>query len=161
SQRLGFPTPDRDRAGLTVAFVATHLPRQCGIATFTQDLSDAVVGAWRGIRALYAAIEEPGERRDYEPAVRWRIEQGNALSYREAAERINVSNVDVVSLQHEFGLYGLWGELFEDHLTGFLTALRRPLVTTLHTVPPDPSPSVREAVRRLARHSARVVAMAE
>ena len=82
-------------------------------------------------------------------------------SYGTAAEHINASRVDVVSLQHEFGLYGNWGETFDDHLREFLDVLRKPLVTTLHTVLPEPSPSVKEAVQRLATKSERVVAMAD
>jgi glycosyltransferase involved in cell wall biosynthesis len=67
----------------------------------------------------------------------------------------------VVSIQHEFGLYGIWGETFEDHLAEFLETLRKPAVTTLHSVIPNPSPSVRDAVRLIGRRSHIVVAMAE
>ena len=93
--------------------------------------------------------------------MRWRIRQGDVESYRRVARELNASSVDVVCLQHEFGLYGIWGDPFEDHLVGFLEEFHKPLVTTLHSVLPEPSPSVRASVRHLARRSDRVVVMAE
>ena len=108
----------------------------------------------------WAAIDEEQSAHVYGPHVRWRIRQRHRDSYQRAARAINESSVDVVCVQHEFGLYGLWGETFEDHLAPFLETLTRPLVTTLHTVLPNPSPSVREAVRRISRHSRALVVMA-
>lgn len=146
---------------LSIAFVGSCPPRQCGIATFTSDLVRAVKLADPRVRISRAAINDADSIHPYGPEVRWRIRQGQPATYRAAAEQINAARVDVVSLQHEFGLYGIWGDPFEDHLTPLLEALRKPLVTTLHTVLPDPSPSVREAVRRIGHHSRAVVAMAE
>src|SRR4029078_2468832 len=108
-----------------------------------------------------AAINEATSIHLYGPAVRWRIRQGDPESYRSAAERLSLVAVDVVSLQHEFGLYETWGEPFEDHLTSFLEVLEKPLVTTLHSVLPVPSPSTSAAVQRLATHSMTLVVMAE
>jgi beta-1,2-mannobiose phosphorylase / 1,2-beta-oligomannan phosphorylase len=113
-----------------------------------------------------AAIDEPNVVRPYGPEVRWRIRQGDPASYRSAAQAINASKIDVVNVQHEFGLYGVWqaGDLtgaYEDHLRGFLKELRKPVVTTLHTVPPEPTPSMRDAVRSIAELSHEVVVMAE
>src|SRR3954452_678908 len=146
---------------LTIAFVATCPPRQCGIATFASDLARAVRTADSTVRISWAAINSAESILPYGPEVRWRIRQRDPDSYRAAAEQINASSVDVVSLQHEFGLYGIWGETFDDHLAPFLEQLRRPLITTLHTVLPDPSPSVRDAVRRIGQHSRVVIAMAQ
>jgi len=149
---------------LSIAFVSTHPPRECGIATFTSDLARAIKAADPTVRLCWAAINEPGSIHPYGPEVRWRIRQKRPASYREAGEQINDSRVDVVSLEHEFQLYGIWRDpdlLVEDHLPPFLEALRKPLVTTLHTVPPDPSPSVLESVQRIGQRSNIVVAMAE
>jgi glycosyltransferase involved in cell wall biosynthesis len=146
---------------LSVAFVASCPPRQCGIATFTSDLARAVRTADPTARISWAAINNAESVFPYGPEVHWRIRQREPSSYRAAAVQINASTVDVVSLQHEFGLYGIWGETFDDHLAPFLEALRKPLVTTLHSVLPDPSPSVRAAVQRIGRHSRVVVAMAD
>ena len=111
-------------------------------------------------RLSWAAINEEHSIHPYGPQVRWRIRQRHPDSYERAAERINESNVDIVLIQHEFGLYGIWGETFEDHLTPFLETLTRPLVTTLHTALPSPSPSVKEAVRRISSHSKALIVMA-
>jgi len=146
---------------LSVGFVATCPPRQCGIATFAKDLEGALEAADRSVRVSWAAINEPTTIHPYGPKVCWPIRQGHPESYREAAEQINRARVDVVSLQHEFGLYGTWGDPFDDHLPPFLAALQKPLVTTLHSVLPDPTPSVRASVRRIGYHSRQVVVMAE
>ena len=94
--------------------------------------------------------------------MRWRIQQGTPASYRAAALGINDSKVDVVNVQHEFGLYGIWKDsVYEDHLVPFLEVLRKPVVTALHSVPPNPSPSMRDAVRALSLRSAATVVMAD
>lgn len=146
---------------LSIAFVATCPPRQCGIATFSKDLEQALKAADGTVRIKWAAINEATSIHPYGPEVLWRIRQGSPESYREAAHHINAASVDVVSLQHEFGLYGIWGDPFDDHLTPFLESLRKPLVTTLHSVLPDPTPSVRESVRRIGARSSKVVVMTE
>lgn len=146
---------------LSVAFVSTCPPRQCGIATFTCDLAQAIKSADPAVRLSWAAINDASSLHPYGPEVRWRIHQGDPASYQAAAEHINASRVDVVSVQHEFGLYGVWGEVFEDHLAPFLETVRKPVVTTLHTVLPNPSPSLRAAVQRIGARSRVVIAMAE
>src|SRR6266568_6650531 len=146
---------------LSVAFVATSPPRQCGIATFSSDLARALKTADESVLIQWAAINEATSIHPYGPQVRWRIRQGDPDSYRAAAEHLNVAAVDVVSLQHEFGLYGTWGDPFEDHLVSFLEVLQKPLVTTLHSVLPDPSPSISAAVHRIVQRSHLVVVMAE
>jgi len=146
---------------LSIAFVATCPPRQCGIATFSRDLEQALLAADPSTRIEWAAINEATSIRPYGPNVHWRIRQGQPESYRQAAEELNASAIDVVSLQHEFGLYGIWGDPFEDHLSGFLDVLRKPLVTTLHSVLPDPSPSIRASVRHIGQRSKMVIVMAE
>lgn len=146
---------------LSVAFVATCPPRQCGIATFSRDVERALQDADPSVLIQWVAINEATSIHSYGPEVRWRIRQGDPHSYRAGAEHVNLAPVDVVSLQHEFGLYGVWGDPFEDHLTAFLEVLTKPLVTTLHTVLSDPSPSIRTAVQRIAQKSRQLVVMAE
>ena len=122
----------------------------------------AVESADAGITAYVAAIDEPNSLRPYGNEVRWRIQQGKADNYRAAALSINRSRVDVVNVQHEFGLYGTWKEgVYTDHLAPFLEAITKPVVTGLHSVPPDPTPSMRDAVRRICTLSAEVVVMAD
>ncbi len=141
--------------------VSTHEPRECGIATFTSDLAAALVNADPTIRVSWAAIEDNGPDLAPLPEVRWRIRQKDRNSYERAAVDLNASDIDLVAIQHEFGLYGAWGEQFDDHLTPFLERLRKPLITTFHTVLPAPSPTVLAAVRRLGRRSDAVVVMTE
>src|SRR5216684_9209436 len=150
---------------IQVAFVSTSVPRRCGIATFTSDLMAATRAADPSLIARVAAIDEPNVVRLYGHDVRWRIQQGDAASYRAAAAAINGSKVDVVNVQHEFGLYGVWRangteSVYEDHLRPFLEELRKPVVTTLHSVPPEPSTSMRAAVQSIAGLSQDVVVMA-
>jgi len=122
----------------------------------------AVKAADPRVTCRIAAIDEPNAIRLYGDEVRWRIRQGDASSYRAAAEAINRSSVNIVNVQHEFGLYGTWTDgVYEDHLHPFLEALRKPVVTTLHTVPPEPTPSMRGAVRAAAELSDAIVVMAD
>jgi hypothetical protein len=93
---------------MRIAFVSSNLPRRCGIATFTSDLMAATRAADPDLSTWVAAIDEPNVVRPYEREVRWRIRQGDPGSYRAAAAAINGSKVDVVNVQHEFGLYGTW-----------------------------------------------------
>lgn len=152
-------------ATIRVAFVSTSPPRHCGIATFTHDLISAIRAADPSVLAQVAAIDEPSVVRPYGDEVRWRIRQGDAASYRAAAAAINESRVEVVNVQHEFGLYGTWRsengqDVYTDHLGEFLSVLRKPVVTTLHSVPPDPPEAMRRAVCRIAELSDRLVVMA-
>jgi glycosyltransferase involved in cell wall biosynthesis len=148
--------------GLRIVFVSSSLPRRCGIATFTADLSAAVKAADPRVVCSVAAIDEQNAARPYGGEVRWRIRQGDASNYRAAAEAINRSSADIVNVQHEFGLYGTWTDgAYEDHLRPFLEALRKPVIVTLHTVPPEPTPSMREAIRSAAELSDAIVVMAQ
>jgi glycosyltransferase involved in cell wall biosynthesis len=122
----------------------------------------AVKGADPRVKFHVAAIDESSEVRPYGREVRWRIRQGDARNYRDVADAINRSNADIVSVQHEFGLYGTWSDgVFDDHLRPFLMALTTPVITTLHTVPPDPTPSMRAAIQSAVEFSAATVVMAD
>lgn len=158
-------TKDRALIGedghMRIAFVASAVPRRCGIATFTSDLLNAVKSADPTVRVAQAAIDEPNAARAYGPEVRWRLRQEDWRTYRDAALAINATNIDVVNIQHEFGLYGLWHDgTYDDHLAVFLEHLRKPSVVTLHTVPPRPEPWMRDAVRVASERSDVIVVMA-
>jgi predicted GH43/DUF377 family glycosyl hydrolase/glycosyltransferase involved in cell wall biosynthesis len=157
---------------MRIAFVSTYPPRRCGIATFTSDLIGAIREADPDTQCRVAAIDERNSVRAYGSEVRWRIKQGGPVPYRAAARDIDRSNAEVVCVQHEFGLYGLWkgggfvGDhwiegMYEDHLTPFLDELKKPALVTMHTVLPDPSPAIREAVRSIAETAHGLVVMAE
>ena len=159
-------------ASMRIVFVSSAVPRRCGIATFTGDLIAAVRAADPSTTCRIAAIDEPGVLRAYKSDVRWRIHQGDVESFQAAARSINSSNADAVNVQHEFGLYGIWhnpgavdgqtGEnTYEDYLSAFLQELRKPVVTTLHTVLPKPSASMRKAIRSISELSDEIIVMAE
>ena len=146
---------------MRMAFVSTSVPRRCGIATFTADVMAAVRAADPTVRCSVVAIDEPNSARAYGPEVKARIRQRDPESYRAAAALLNESNVDVVHVQHEFGIYGVWKDgVYQDHLRPFLEEIRKPVLVTLHSVPPDPPPSMRDAVRVIASRSDEVIVMA-
>jgi glycosyltransferase involved in cell wall biosynthesis len=145
---------------MRIAFVASSVPRRCGIATFTADLAAAVKAADPTAKIFAAAIDEPGAARPYGPDVRWRIRQEEPATYLDAARAISASNVDIVNVQHEFGLYGVWHDgTYDDHLRVFLDNCTKPVVTTLHTVAPQPEPWALETVRSISERSEQVVVM--
>ena len=146
---------------LGIAYVSSYPPRACGIATFTRDLSSAVGQSGRGVVTRIAAINDEGSIYSYPPQVRWSIDSGDRQSWIDVAATINRSRVGMVSIQHEFGLYGRFecDGGFVDYLAGFLERLEKPVVSTLHTVLPHPRPDVRDAIRTLHDHSEVVVTM--
>ncbi len=140
---------------MRVAFVSSCLPRKCGIATFSANLSHAL-GQNAGVDvASYIALNNQ-EGYDYPPQVVFEIEQDNIEDYYHAASRINSSKVDVVSLQHEFGLFGGSDGIY---IKEFLQHLKKPVVTTFHTVLQNPSSGQREAFAKTAAYSQALVVM--
>jgi glycosyltransferase involved in cell wall biosynthesis len=141
-----------------VAFVGNHLPRRCGIATFTHDLHRAVAMARPGLETCVAAMNDPGSAYDYPAAVRFQIQEETIDAYAEAADALNAARFDVVSLQHEYGIFG--GEA-GGHIVELLRQLTMPVVTTLHTVLPAPSPAQRDVMGKIVARSTKLVVMAE
>ncbi len=140
-----------------VLFVGTYPPQQCGIATFTQNLVHAVEQQETPEDVLVAATVRGGESVRFSRRVIYTIDNTVPRAYERAAAWVNAARVDTVSLQHEFGLYS--GECGMD-LLDFLSACRKPVVTTLHTILPQPSAAQRQVMEGLARYSQRLVAMA-
>ena len=148
---------------LEIACVSTFPPRACGIGTFTRDLVQGLRALPQPTGVVIAAINGDGEHYDYAPLVRVQMEEGNPASYVAAARRLNaMRRVEVVSLQHEFGKYGVWREdvTYEDYVAPMLAAFEKPVVVTLHTVMPSPRAGAREAVRAIGEHAAAIVVMA-
>jgi glycosyltransferase involved in cell wall biosynthesis len=146
---------------MITAYLGSYPPRVCGIATFTRNLSTAVARSERGIATRVAAITNEGALYHYPPQVRWTIDQNDPRSWTEAAIQVNRSAVSLVSIQHEFGIYGRFERdgRFVDMLGHFLDLIERPIVTTLHTVSPHPPDDRKEAIKRLHDRSAAVVTM--
>ncbi len=140
----------------TVGIVGNHAPRQCGIAAFTTDLREALASACPSLDSFVVAMNDPGRVYAYPPAVRCEIAECESVAYRRAAEFLNHSGADVVSLQHEYGIFG--GRAGSD-IVPLLQSLRVPVVTTLHTVLAEPDPSQRAVLDAIARVSSRLVVM--
>ena len=143
----------------TVAFVSTYVPRQCGIATFTRDLQTAVSSATDTNGQLIIAINGPGpERYEYPSEVAFEMHRDRLDDYQRAADFINFSDADVVSVQHEFGIFGGDGGY---HLMRLLRNLRKPVVTTMHTVLADPAPQYRRGTMGVSNWSSLMVTMSQ
>ncbi len=138
------------------AMLGNHLPRQCGIATFTTHLADALDEQMPGVDGFVLAMNDAGRRHVYPSRVRFEINEGDLASYRRAADFLNVNQVDLLSVQHE---YGIFGGKAGAHLLALLRELRMPIVTTLHTILSEPNASQRAALEELARLSERLVVM--
>ena len=134
----------------TIAMLGTHVPRQCGIATFTTDLSDAIAATSADVDCFVLAMNDGGRRYAYPPRVRFEVGENDAASYRRAADFLNVNTVDVACVQHE---YGIFGGKAGGHVLAILRELRMPIVTTLHTVLAEPTLPQRAAMNEITRVS--------
>lgn len=148
---------------LRAAFLSTYPPRQCGIGVFCQDLLLALkeVAAHRqlepeGVRVV--AIDSAPYRYDYPSEVCFQIRGYLQKDYREAAEFLNLSPVDVVSVQHEFGIFG---GTDGEYVIDLMQVLKKPLVTTLHTILDKPTPTQKRTLERVCDLSTLVVVQAD
>ena len=120
---------------MRIAVIGNHLPRQCGIATFTTDLCDAFAAEYGAAEVMVVAVNDPQSRYSYPARVRFEITESNLPSYQAAADFLNSNNVDLVCLQHEYGIFeGKRG----NYVLRLLQHLKMPVVTTLHTVLREP-----------------------
>jgi glycosyltransferase involved in cell wall biosynthesis len=153
---------ERRRCDVRVAVVSTYPPRECGIGTFTRDLTHDLARLPQPVGITIAAINAADEQYDYDAVVRVQLEEGNPESYSAAARRLNaMRGVHVVSIQHDFGKFGIWGDGFEaDYLLPMLDALRKPTVVTMHSVIPHPNDLMRTTVQGMAERVDAIVVMA-
>lgn len=141
-----------------VAFLGDYLPRKCGIATFTTDLRCAVASEFSSLQCLVVPVNDLAGGYDYPAEVRFEIAEQDLPSYLRASDFLNITDVDVLCVQHEFGIYG--GPA-GSHVLALLRELRMPIVTTLHTVLRDPNADQRRVMRDLIRFSTRLVVMSD
>ena len=141
-----------------IAFVGDHLPRKCGIATFTSDLLAAVATAHPQSQCFSVSVNDIKGGYEYPEVVRFEIEEQDLSSYLRAADFLNIGNVDIVCLQHEFGIFG--GPA-GGHILALLRELRMPVVTTLHTILREPRADQRRVMHELVSLSTRLVVMTE
>jgi glycosyltransferase involved in cell wall biosynthesis len=141
-----------------IAVIGNYLPRQCGIATFTTDLCTAISAEYGTARLLALPVNDTDEGYDYPSRVRWSLAQDDVRSYEEAAEFLNFNNIDMVCLQHE---YGIFGGPAGGHILHLLRRLKMPLVTTLHTVLREPDPTQLAVMEEIAELSDRLIVMSQ
>ena len=141
-----------------VAVIGNYFPRQCGIATFTTDLCDAIGAEYETVQLLAVPVNDPGSQYLYPPRVRFELMEGDPSSYDAAADFLNFSNVDLVCLQHE---YGIFGGPSGSHILRLLRRLKMPVVTTLHTVLRAPDATQRIVMDEIAALSDRLIVMSE
>ncbi|NOZ27922.1 MAG: glycosyltransferase [Chloroflexi bacterium] len=141
-----------------VAFIGNYLPRQCGIATFTTDLCESIAARYPETTCFAVPVNDTEEGYDYPPRVRFELQENDLTSYRRAADFLNINNVDLVCLQHE---YGIFGGPAGSHILALLRELRMPVVTTLHTILREPDRNQRRVLEEIARLSDRLVVMSE
>ena len=141
-----------------IAVIGNYLPRQCGIATFTTDLCAAISAEYGTARLLALPVNDTEQGYDYPARVRWSLAQDDIRSYREAAEFLNFNNIDMVCLQHE---YGIFGGPAGSHILHLLRGLKMPVVTTLHTVLREPNPDQLMVMEEIAELSDRLIVMSQ
>jgi glycosyltransferase involved in cell wall biosynthesis len=141
-----------------IAFLGDYLPRKCGIATFTSDLLTSVAAVHPRSECFAVPVNDVEAGYEYPGVVRFEIEEQDLSSYQRAADFINIHNVDIVCVQHEFGIYG--GPAGR-HLLALVRELKMPVVTTFHTLLREPNDTQRRVMQELITRSTRLVTMTE
>jgi glycosyltransferase involved in cell wall biosynthesis len=140
------------------AFVSSYPPRECGIATYTKDLFNAISELKLKVAQVVVATDENDYSHNYEKEVRYVIKEDLIQSYVEASDFVNNSDIDVVNLQHEFGLFGgIWGH----HIIAFLERIEKPIITTLHTLKSKPEEKEKIVLEKVLRNSDYIVVMSK
>ncbi len=147
-----------DRNPTRIGFIGNYLPRQCGIATFTADLCETMASEYPLAEFIAIAMNDRPEGYEYPSRVRFELAQDDLSDYERAAEFLNLQDLDLVCLQHEFGIYG--GKA-GSHILTLLRNLKVPVVTTLHTILTDPNPEQRAVMNELVQLSTRLVVMSQ
>lgn len=139
-----------------VSFVSSYVPRQCGIATFTYDLATSFLslGNDAKLHASVAALNDNSEGYKYPPEVKFEIKDKTSNDFKEAAYFLNLSNRDVINIQHEFGLYG--GDAGSNILL-LMENAKKPIITTLHTVLQYPDEDQLKVMHEISRLSSYIV----
>ncbi|MFX1364849.1 MAG: glycosyltransferase [Promethearchaeota archaeon] len=142
----------------SIAFIGNYLPRRCGIATFTHDLLEAVSNEGSNIDCWAIAMNDIPQGYPYLKQVRFELDANSLADYKLAAEFVNVNKVEIVSLQHEFGIYG--GDQ-GNYILNLIQNLKIPIITTFHSLLPNPSAQQKRIINTIARFSDQLVVMSK
>ncbi|MBU4227200.1 glycosyltransferase family 4 protein [bacterium] len=137
-------------------FISSYIPRKCGIATYTKDLTRAINLINPYSKSEIVALIKPEDKRDYPPEVKFKINQYKVDSYIKAAGYINKSKTDIVVLEHEFGLYG--GD-FGEYIIKLIELIKKPLIVTTHTIPDNTSEGYGLVLKDVLKFAEKVIAM--
>jgi glycosyltransferase involved in cell wall biosynthesis len=141
---------------MNIAFLSTYPPRECGLATFTQDLIVQMSEIQSTSRSKVIAVSN--ESMLYDDKVIMELTQDDRKSYAHTAAKLNNSNIELLVIEHEYGIYGgEWGE----YLLDLINNLKIPFVTTLHTVLPEPDDKQRHILNFLGRKGQKMITMAK
>ena len=140
---------------MNVAFLSTYPPRECGLATFTQDLVMQMKKNRPTEQSRIIAVSNESLR--YDDEVMMELAQNDRSSYMQTADKLNHSDIELLVIEHEFGIYG--GERGE-YLLDLIENLQIPFVTTLHTVLPAPDAKQRHIINVLGQKGEKIVTMA-
>lgn len=142
-----------------IAVIGNYLPRQCGIATFTTDLSQALARELTNEDNLInIAMDDIPEGYNYPHQVKFRIRQNVQSDYFWAADYLNANQYDAAIVQHEYGIFG--GE-DGSHILQLIQALKMPVITNLHTVLENPTEGQRKVMKGLAKYSDKLLVMSK
>ena len=141
-----------------IQIIGNYVPRRCGIATFTTDLTEAIAAEFPRVGVSTVAINDIEAGYEYPGRVGFEIAEKDLGGYHRAADFLNINDVDVVSLQHE---YGIFGGKAGSYILQLMSELRMPIVTTLHTILREPNPLQKEVMDKIIELSERVVVMSE
>lgn len=141
-----------------ITFLGGYPPRFCGIATFTHDLCEAIAKVTPESHCFVCAVNDLPSGYDYSTRVQFQLDEKKLESYRHTADFLNLTDANLLCIQHEFGIYG---GPSGSHLLALLKEVRMPVVTTLHTVLSNPNPSQQTIMEALIKRSDRLVVMAQ
>jgi len=141
---------------INAIYISSYIPRKCGIATYTKDLTEAVNHINPYSDAVIFAMVKPEDKINYGPEVKFKIKQYELESYITAAKCINKSKADIVILEHEFGLYG--GK-FGEYIINLMELVKKPIIVTAHTIPDDPSKGYGLVLKDVIKFAEKVIVM--
>ena len=139
-----------------IAVIGNYLPRRCGIATFTSDLCEAIAGEYEDTTCFAVPVNDREGGYPYPPRVRFELAEKEVASYHRAADFLNLTGVDLVCLQHE---YGIFGGRAGSHILALMRELRMPVVTTLHTILREPDELQLKVMQEVGELSQRFISM--
>src|SRR5476651_2346902 len=150
---------------MRIAYISTYPPRECGIATFNQNLVNAVNANYPERKSplqsgFVVALNDSEDINEYKypEEVKFVVRQDHQKDYIRAANYINTSNVDVCILEHEFGIFGGESGIY---ILPLINRLQKPLISILHTVLKDPSFVQKIIIREIAEQSSKVIVMSQ